>query len=207
MKNKICILDYGCGNTQSVSNSIKFLGYKPLISSSKEDIKNCSHLILPGVGSYTNALNKIRLNLNLKFLENEVVKNKKPLLGICVGMQVFSEYGYEFAKCKGLGWIRGSVKKMKTKPHILPQIGWNDIVINNKNHKLFYKINSKDFFYFVHSYRFHVTNKSNILASTIYNETFPSVISKGNIIGVQFHPEKSQSSGLKLLKNFIENFR
>ena len=207
MKNKVCILDYGCGNTLSIYNSIKFLGFKSVVSNSSNEVKKCTHLILPGVGSYANALKKIKQNLNLNLIKYEVFKKKKPILGICVGMQSFSENGHEFTKTKGLGWIKGDVKKMKTKPYILPQIGWNNLVLGKEENKLFSKISSKDFFYFVHSFKFDVSNKQEILASSIYNERFPSVISKKNIIGVQFHPEKSQSSGLKLLKNFIENFK
>ena len=207
MKNKICIADYGCGNTRSIQNSIKFIGYKSIISNKTKDIEESSHIILPGVGSFSNALDKIRLNLNLKNLKKLVFENNKPILGICVGMQALSTYGYEFNKSKGLGWIDGEVRKMKNKPNIIPQIGWNNLLIHSKNNKLFENIGSQDFFYFVHSFKFNVKNKQEVLASTEYNEKFTSVVNNKNIVGVQFHPEKSQSSGLKLLKNFIENFK
>ena len=108
MKNTICILDYGCGNTRSIQSSINFLGYKGVISNDNKIIKKSSHIILPGVGSYFNALDKIILNLDLNFLKEEIFKKKKPILGICVGMQVLSTYGYEFKKTSGL---KGQTKK------------------------------------------------------------------------------------------------
>ncbi len=207
MKKLICITDYGCGNTTSIRNSIKFLGYKVLVSNKISDIRRSTHLILPGVGSYSNAIDKVKKNLNLKTINNEIYSKKKPILGICVGMQIMSDYGLEFKKSNGLKWINGKVIKMSNKPNIIPQIGWNNLKIIEKRNKLFEDINEKDFFYFVHSYKFCLNNKKELIASTDYNETFSSVINKANIVGVQFHPEKSQSSGLKLLRNFIENFK
>ena len=206
MKNIICIIDYGCGNTRSIQSSINFLGYKSIISNDNKVIKKSSHIILPGVGSYFNALSKIRLNLDLNFLKEEVFKKKKPILGICVGMQILSTYGYEFKKTNGLNWIDGKVVKMKNKPNIIPQVGWNNLKIQLKNNKLVFNIDHRDYFYFLHSFKFKVKNKKNITAYTEYNEKFSSVVSKENSVGVQFHPEKSQNSGLKLLKNFIENY-
>ena len=207
MKKIICITDYGCGNTKSIQNALKFLGYKAIISNKAKDIKKSSHLILPGVGSYSNAISKVKLNLNLEIINQEILENKKPILGICVGMQIMSNFGFEFKKSRGLNWIDGNVLEMKDKPNIIPQIGWNNLMIHSKYNKLFEKIDKNDFFYFVHSFVFKVSNKKEILASTNYNGKFTSVINKNNIIGVQFHPEKSQSSGLKLLKNFVENFK
>ena len=122
-------------------------------------------------------------------------------------MQALSTYGYEFKKTRGLNWIDGNVLKMKNKPNIIPQVGWNNLKIHLKNSKLLHKIDHQDYFYFLHSFKFNIKNKKNIIASTEYNEKFPSIINRENIIGVQFHPEKSQTSGLKLLKNFIENYK
>ena len=207
MKKKICIIDYGCGNTKSIENAIKFLDYKAVVSNKVEDIKKSTHLILPGVGSYSNAITKVKLNLNLKVIEQELYEKRKPILGICVGMQIMSKNGFEFKKSKGLNWIDGNVVKMKDKPNIVPEIGWNNLIIHSKKNKLFEKIDKKDYFYFVHSFNFKASNKKEILASTVYNEKFTSIISKKNIVGVQFHPEKSQSSGLRLLKNFVDNFQ
>jgi imidazole glycerol-phosphate synthase subunit HisH len=207
MKKKICIVNYGCGNTKSIENALKFLGFNAFISNQVKDIKKSTHLILPGVGSFSNAMAKIKLNLNLKIIEKEVLEKNKPILGICVGMQIMSSYGFEFKKTKGLNWIDGSVVKMKNKPNIVPEVGWNNLIIHLKKNKLFEKIDERDYFYFVHSFNFKTLKKKEILASTNYNDKFTSIINKKNIVGVQFHPEKSQSSGLRLLKNFVENFK
>ena len=207
MKKKICIVNYGCGNTKSIENALKFLGYNAFISNQVKDIKKSTHLILPGVGSFSNAMAKIKLNLNLKIIEKEVLEKNKPILGICVGMQIMSSYGFEFKKTKGLNWIDGSVVKMKNKPNIVPEVGWNNLIIHLKKNKLFERIDERDYFYFVHSFNFKTLKKKEILASTNYNDKFTSIVYKKNIVGVQFHPEKSQSSGLRLLKNFVENFK
>ena len=200
---KICILDYGSGNSMSVYNAIKFLKFPVFLSNKEKDIINSSHLILPGVGSYKTTMEKINKKLSLKLIKNEVFKKKKPLLGICVGMQVLSDYGYEFEKYPGLGWISGEVRSLKKKPSNVPHVGWNNLIIKKKIN-LLKNISNKDNFYFVHSFKFIPRNKSHIISQTTYNENFSSIINDKNIYGFQFHPEKSQISGLKLLKNFIE---
>ena len=200
---KICILDYGSGNSMSVYNAIKFLKYKVTLSNKVDDIKKSSHLILPGVGSFKKTMEKIKKQLPLKIITDQVLKKKKPILGICVGMQVLSTYGHEFETYAGLGWIPGEVKILKNKPYKIPHIGWNNLDVKNK-HKILSNIDSKDNLYFVHSYKFNPKNKDNSLCTTNYNEDFASIIYHENIYGFQFHPEKSQISGLKLLKNFIE---
>jgi len=207
MKYKIFVADYGCGNTKSLYNSLKFLGFNPVISNNNKDLNVSTHIILPGVGSYANAIKKINDKLDLNFLKKQVFIEKKPFLGICVGMQVLSDYGFEFKKTKGLGWIHGEVKQMNPRPNILPQIGWNNLEILQEKNNLLLNISDKDYFYFVHSYAFKVKNSNIVVAKTSYNSNFNSIIQKENIIGVQFHPEKSQSSGLKLLKNFVINFK
>lgn len=207
MKYKIFVADYGCGNTKSLYNSLKFLGFNPIISNNNKDLNVSTHIILPGVGSYANAIKKINDKLDLNFLKKQVLIEKKPFLGICVGMQVLSDYGFEFKKTKGLGWIHGEVKQMNARPNILPQIGWNNLEILQEKNNLLLNISDKDYFYFVHSYAFKVKNSNIVVAKTSYNSNFNSIIQKENIIGVQFHPEKSQSSGLKLLKNFVINFK
>ncbi len=207
MKYKISVADYGCGNTKSLYNSLKFLGFNPVISNNNKDLNVSTHIILPGVGSYANAIKKINDKLDLNFLKKQVFIEKKPFLGICVGMQVLSDYGFEFKKTKGLGWIHGEVKQMNPRPNILPQIGWNNLEILQEKNNLLLNISDKDYFYFVHSYAFKVKNSNIVVAKTSYNSNFNSIIQKENIIGVQFHPEKSQSSGLKLLKNFVINFK
>ncbi len=201
---KICILDYGSGNVASVFNMLKFIEFDPEISNDKKKIRDASHVILPGVGSYKSGMEKIKRKLPIDCLENEILKKGKPFLGICLGMQVLSTVGYEFGKYQGLNWVEGEVKKLDVKKSILPHVGWNEVKAKSKNNILFNNIDTDENFYFVHSYYFNSFNKKNILATSIYEETFASVIRKDNVFGVQFHPEKSQKSGMKLLKNFLK---
>ena len=197
---KICILDYGVGNIRSIFNALKILEIDCIFSSKKKDISNCSHLILPGVGSYGAAIFKLMNKIDINLLDNQVKKICKPILGICVGMQIFSTYGNEFGKYKGLNWIKGEVKKIDTKK-ILPHVGWNNVKILKKN-LLMNEQNQE--FYFLHSYSFHSSDNKSIFGETVYDRKIQSIVIKDNIYGVQFHPEKSQISGLKVLKNFSQ---
>jgi len=203
MKNKICILNYESGNVGSVSNMLKHMGYNSVISNKEKEIKDSTHIILPGVGSFGNAMKKINNLIPIKTLENEVFKQKKPFLGICVGMQILAEKGFEHGENTGLGWIKGNVIKIESKNLPLPNIGWNDIIIKQKSILTEGLDKVKDF-YFVHSYVFNPTNKNNIIAETIYEKSFCSIAQSQNIFGVQFHPEKSQKAGMILLKNFLD---
>lgn len=197
---KVCLLDYGSGNIRSIYNLIKFLGYNCQISNNDQVIKNSSHIILPGVGAYEAAMKKIKNKISIKNLENEILKKKKFFLGICVGMQILSEKSNEFGNSQGLGWIKGKVKKIKSK--ILPHIGWNEIIIK-KNSQILNNIDNKTDFYFVNSYHFDVEDNKLIIAKTKYGESFCSILQKDNIFGAQFHPEKSQESGKIFIKNFL----
>ncbi len=198
---KVCIIDYGSGNVASVFNVIKFLGYDCKITNDLDYIKNSSHIILPGVGSYSAAMKKIKKKISIIDLEHEVLKKKKPFLGICVGMQILSSYGYEFEKFKGLNWIPGKVCKIDN--HKLPHIGWNDIQIK-KNSVLLNNLDVDYNFYFVNSFQFIPDNKENVISITNYQQDFCSIIQRENIFGVQFHPEKSQKAGQLLIKNFLD---
>ncbi len=199
---KVCIIDFETGNIGSVSNLLEKLNINFCISAKDEDIRNSSHLILPGVGSFAKAVNKLRDKVNLNTLNDEVLNNEKPILGICVGMQIMAEVGNEFGVTKGLGWIKGSVDKINSKDLPLPHIGWNEVCFEKKN-KLFLNLISNSDFYFVNSYYFNLKNEDNMIASTIYGIKFPSIINKNNIFGVQFHPEKSQLIGQKIILNFL----
>lgn len=202
MKRQILILDYGSGNVKSVLNISKYIEDNTIISNDIENIKNCSHIILPGVGSFKSSMDKIKKNLPLEEIMNQIINKQKPILGICVGMQVLSNMGYEFGECSGLGLIDGLVKKLETDKYPLPNVGWNNIVVE-KDSVLFKKLENDNSFYFVHSFAFIPKNEDNIIASSIYERKFTCAIQKKNIFGVQFHPEKSQKSGIQLLKNFI----
>ena len=198
----ICVLDYGSGNVKSVFNLIEYLGYKVIISNSEKDLKWSSHIILPGVGSFGGSMKKIKKSIPIDVLKEQIITLEKQFLGICVGMQVLADIGFEFGKYNGLGFIGGTIDKLETKNLPLPHIGWNEIVIE-KEIDLLKNIGEFRDFYFVHSYFFNIKNKNNIVATTNYGSIFPSVVKKNNIYGVQFHPEKSQKTGQLLLKNFF----
>ena len=204
-ENKICILDYGSGNVSSVYNLLLTIiqpNDKVLISNNPKDIISATHIILPGVGAFGASMEKIKRKIDLEILEREILEIKKPFLGICVGMQVLSDVGYEFGEHKGLGWIKGEVRKLEAGNLPLPHIGWNNIEAAN-NSPLLKGLNDNQDFYFVHSYVFKEKNIENVAARTEYGEKFNSVIAKDNIFGVQFHPEKSQKAGKLLLNNFF----
>ncbi len=200
---KICILDYGSGNVKSVYNMFSSLINDVHISNLEEDIMNADKLVLPGVGAFGASMSKIKETIPLKVLENEVLLNKKPILGICVGMQVLFTKGYEFGEFDGLNWIKGDVRKLETKGHSLPHIGWNEISILRENH-IYNNEKAGYDFYFVHSYVCQPENSIYEIATCDYGQKFCSIVNKENIFGVQFHPEKSQIAGKKLIKNFID---
>jgi glutamine amidotransferase len=202
LKKKVCILDYGSGNINSVKNIITYLKYDVIVSNQEADILKCTHLLLPGVGAFGASMNKIKNRIPLKILENEVIKSEKPFLGICVGMQILADKGYEFGENDGLGWISGKVEKLDSKSLPLPHVGWND-VRTKKESELLTGLNENHDFYFVNSYAFKAYNNENVVAETEYGSWFTSIIQKDNIFGVQFHPEKSQKAGQLLLKNFL----
>lgn len=198
---KVVIIDYKLGNVASVKKAFEKIGAKTIISSSKKDIAQASHIVLPGVGAFGDGMkNLIALNL-VGLLTERVLKKGVPFLGICLGMQLLAEKGYEFGEHKGLGWIKGEVKKL-TAPR-LPHVGWNNIKVIKTN--IFHDI-PDDNFYFVHSYVLKPTDKSIVSSTCNYGEIFPSSIQEDNIFATQFHPEKSQRAGLKVIENFL-NFK
>ena len=181
----------------------KYMGYKSIISNNEKDIKQSTHLILPGVGSFSRAMKNINSLLPLKVIEKEIFENSKPFLGICVGMQVLASKGFEHGEHSGLGWIDGEVNVLDSKKLPLPNVGWNEIIIN-KESKLTDSLDKLKDFYFVHSFKFDPKDNSYINAYSEYGEKFCSIVNKNNIFGVQFHPEKSQKSGMKMLSNFFD---
>jgi glutamine amidotransferase len=196
----IGILNYGSGNLKSLSNSLNYLGIKYKIVKNKKSLKKISKLIIPGVGSYKNAMNKIERNELIDEIKN--FSKKKIILGICLGMQILSEDGHEDEYTHGLKLISGSVKKIDNKI-ITPHVGWNNIIFNKKS-ILFKSIPNNCDFYFVHSYNFY-TQKKNISSYTLFNnQKITASVESRNIFGVQFHPEKSHKNGLKILENFYK---
>ncbi len=200
----VVIIDYGMGNLFSVSNALKFLNADVKISSDPEDLKNADQIILPGVGSFPDGMKNLRALGLIEPLKEEVLIKKKPFLGICLGMQLLASAGEENEGELGLGWISGKVRKfiLDENKFRIPHIGWNDVSIK-KNDKLWDGI-INPVFYFVHSYHFVPENKNIISAICDYGEEFVAAIKKDNIFGTQFHPEKSQKNGLKLLENFLK---
>lgn len=197
----IVIVDYGMGNLHSVYKALKRLNSKAAISSSPSDIQKADKLILPGVGHFKKGMeNLTSLNL-IKTLNKKVLEDKIPLLGICLGMQLFAKHSEE-GDAQGLNWIDAETIKFNNNKLKIPHMGWNSINIK-KPDPLLLNMNSESQFYFVHSYHVVPKDKSIISSTSNYETEFVSSINKDNIFGVQFHPEKSHSSGLQILQNFI----
>ena len=198
----ICILDYGSGNVASVANMLS-LFTEIVISNEKSDIENSSHLVLPGVGSFGASMDKIKAKIPILELREQIFVNKKPFLGICVGMQVMFQKGFEPNEEIGLGFLHGSVSKVESS-ETLPHVGWNNLTDLTNNPILFDLTENSDF-YFVHSNCAKDVKINEVIARTEYGEKFPSIIQveNTNAYGVQFHPEKSQHSGKKLFSNFL----
>ena len=207
----IAIIDYKSGNISSVINSFKKvcvnqnIEIKIEVTSNLKTILNSDKIILPGQGSFKNCTESLLKINGLKETLNEfVISKKKPLFGICVGMQMFADYGFEETKTKGLGWISGNVTKIDNinNQFKLPHIGWNELSFADDS-KLFKGIQEKSHVYFVHSFKFIPDNKSYISSKTTYSEEIVASIEKDNLFGTQFHPEKSDTIGLKIIENFI----
>lgn len=201
MKTSVCILDYGSGNVKSVLNIFSALVPEVVLSNSEEAILSATHVVLPGVGAFGASMEKIRKTIPLSILKEEVVGKGKPFLGICVGMQVLAQKGYEFGEHEGLGWIPGSVEKLNSGGMPLPHIGWNNVQTVRPS-PLLARFDDNQDFYFVHSFIFK-TEPENIVATSSYGEDFCSVVNRQNIYGVQFHPEKSQKAGKIMIENFL----
>jgi glutamine amidotransferase len=204
MKNpRIIIIDYGVGNTYSVSNAIHSLGYNRLkISDKEEEIKNADVLILPGVGAFEACVKNLKERNLISILNEQVLVMKKPILGICVGMQLLASHSEENGLHEGLGWIEGRVKKLKIpSEYSVPHVGWNDVIMDEKS-PIFCRNIQNSNFYFDHSYFFDCHEKY-MAGYCNYGLKVTAAVQKENIFGVQFHPEKSQTSGLKLFRGFL----
>ena len=204
----VTIVDYNSGNISSVINSFKEVAKEKVnieVTSDLEKIKLSDKVVLPGQGSFKSCIDALNSINGLVDALNEIVINsKKPLLGICVGLQMFADIGYEETETKGLGWISGKVSKIDNQKgkYKLPHIGWNEINIL-KGNKIFKDIENNSHMYFVHSYEFVPNDKSVIAATTDYSSNIVCAVEKENIFGTQFHPEKSDKIGLKIIDNFI----
>jgi len=200
----IAIVDYGLGNIQAFANIYKRLGIPSAFATTADDLNNSSHILLPGVGSFDWAMERLDSSGMRPALEQLVINEQRPVLGVCVGMQMMARRSDE-GQALGLGWFDADVKKFdKSAIKIqrqLPHMGWNDVVqVTSSN--LFQGMEEQARFYFLHSYYFAPINPGEILANTNYGDLFASAIHRDNIYGVQFHPEKSHRWGIQLLKNF-----
>jgi len=204
----VTIVDYNSGNISSVINSFKEVAKDKVnikVTADLKNIKSSDKVVLPGQGSFKSCIDALN-NINglVDTLNEFAIDDKKPLLGICVGLQMFADVGYEETETKGLGWISGKVSKIDNQngKYKLPHIGWNEINIMTDS-KIFKDIENKSHMYFVHSYEFIPEDKSVISATTDYSSDIVCAVEKENIFGTQFHPEKSDKMGLRIVENFI----
>jgi glutamine amidotransferase len=205
MKNpRITIIDYGMGNLQSVRNAIKQIGFHSEVSNNPMSFMHSDALILPGVGAFGEAMNNLKRLRIVEPLRDAVLNFQKPLLGICLGMQLLADRSEELGDHEGLSLIPGSVRKIPENRFLrLPHIGWNEISVHKLN-PLFNNIEERSAFYFVHSYQFECESKY-VSATADYGKNITAAVQSDNIFGTQFHPERSQSKGLHVLRNFIES--
>ena len=204
----VTIVDYKSGNISSVINSFKEVAQNKVkieVTSDLNKIKSSDKVVLPGQGSFKSCIDALNtINGLVETLNDFALNNKKPLLGICVGLQMFADVGYEETETKGLSWISGKVSKINNQngKYKLPHIGWNEVNIV-KDSKIFKNVENNSHMYFVHSYEFIPNDKSVISATTDYSSNHVCAVEEENIFGTQFHPEKSDKTGLKIIDNFI----
>ncbi len=199
----IAVIDYGAGNLQSVKKALDFIGCENIATANADDIAAADGLILPGVGSFGDAMASLRERGLDKVIESEVKKGK-PLFGICLGLQLLFEESEESPGVKGLGLLKGKIQKIPKKEGIkVPHMGWNSLEIKNKS-GIFENVNDGEFVYFVHSYYLTADNESEVSARTFYSVPIDAAVCRENISAVQFHPEKSGECGLKMLRSFAK---
>lgn len=205
----VTLIDYGSGNLRSAAKAFERMGertgHRVLVSGNPSDVEAAAHIVLPGVGAFADCMAGLTaLPGMIAALRREVLECKKPFLGICVGMQLLAEKGFEHGEHSGLGWIPGEVRALSPSGKTLkiPHMGWNELDIK-RPHKLFAGIGNGDHAYFVHSYHFVCADAGDVLAETDYGGPVTASVARGNIMGTQFHPEKSQETGLRLIENFL----
>lgn len=200
----IVIVDYGLGNLFSVQKAFEMISADVKVSGDSNDLKRADHIVLSGVGAFPDGIKNLKERGLFDALQVEVIKNKKPFFGICLGLQLIADKGLENGEFEGLKWIRGVVRKNEVENFGLKKlhVGWNNIN-KVKESVLLKDVKENADFYFVHSYFLDCQDKNDIIATTEYGNIFPSIVEHENIFATQFHPEKSQKEGLKILKNFV----
>lgn len=198
------LIDYGAGNLKSVFNALDILGEECRVTSSADDLREADRIILPGVGAFGECIRNFTASGLRPVLDEQVLEKKKPFLGICVGMQMLASKGYEMGEHDGLNYIPGEIRKLETTIQELkvPHTGWNEITVLN-DHPLLRGIMVDRAFYFTHSYHFIAADQADVAATTDFGGTMVAAIARENIFASQFHPEKSQRNGLRLLENFL----
>ncbi len=198
----IAIIDYDAGNIKSVEKAIKFIGEEVVLTSDRDTILNSDGVILPGVGAFGEAMQRLD-NSGLSDVLREVASRQIPLLGICLGQQLLFDSSEESPGVKGLGILKGNIKRLPDKGLKIPHIGWNDLKFPNKG-RLFKNVPEGTYVYFVHSYYLDADDKSIVTATTEYGTTVEASVECGNVFATQFHPEKSSDMGLMMLRNFVD---
>ena len=203
MKN-VVVIDYGLGNVRSVAGAIEKIGHNALVTNKFEEMESADKLILPGVGAFGEGMANLRKLDLVKPLTDLVISNLKPILGICLGFQLFGKESSEFGHNVGLGWIDASMVPLQPGSGLrLPHVGWNETVQKSES-LLFDNLPDSALFYYVHNFQVVCDNPSQIVATCEYGSTFTAAFQRDNIYGTQFHPEKSQLNGLGLIRNFVE---
>jgi glutamine amidotransferase len=198
----IAVVDYGMGNLRSVAKALEAIGEEPRITSSPTDLRSATHIILPGVGAFGQCAANLRATGLVDALTEEVREKHKPFLGICVGMQLLVERSDEGGDDRGLSWFHGVVRRFESAPdRKVPHMGWNDV--DAAGDAAMFKGMRNRVFYFVHSYFVDLADRGGVAATCDYGVAFPAALAIDNIWAVQFHPEKSQQNGLRLLRNFL----
>lgn len=202
--NSIAIIDYGVCNLDSIARAVDICGGTPNITTSPAEIRHADRVILPGVGAFPSAIKNLSESGMVDALNEVVLEKERPFLGVCLGMHLIAESSSEHGQTKGLGWIKGDIARLvpSSPKERIPHVGWNE-VNSSQDHPLFSNIENGTDFYFVHSYHFQNADKKHTIATTPFCGGFVSSVQKDNIMGVQFHPEKSQKPGARLLSNFL----
>jgi len=202
----VAIIDYGRGNVRSVYNAFDYIGVDAVITDDPQEIDDASHILLPGVGAFGDAVDALHARGLPEVLQRNVIEQGKPFLGICVGMQVLAATGFEHGEHAGLGWLDAAVRRLEPGPDCLkiPHMGWNQVDLVS-DHPLFQGFNAETLvFYFVHSYAVTMPDTDKVLGTCDYGTKFVCALAWDNIVTTQFHPEKSQDSGIELLENFVK---